>query len=135
MILTLGTGPRLRFRFFGEPSKEQTMPARLTTRPIEALHPGQELRCDRVPGLYVVCSGRTITYGLQYRHGGKRRRETLGHHPAITLGEARRSCREVGGNWHGAGPEWHGGRDQAARSRSVGERSRVGQPSTRRMVI
>jgi hypothetical protein len=29
----------------------------------------------------------------------------------------------------------HGGRDQAARSRSVGERSRVCQPSTRRMVI
>jgi hypothetical protein len=46
-----------------------------------------------------------------------------------------RSCREGGGNWHGAGPERHGGRDQAARSRSIGERSRVGQPSTRRMVI
>ena len=46
-----------------------------------------------------------------------------------------RSCREGGGNWHGAGPERHGGRVQAARSRSVGERSRVGQPSTRRMVI
>ena len=46
-----------------------------------------------------------------------------------------RSCREDGGNWHGAGPERHGGRDQAARSRSRGERSRVGQPSTRRMVI
>ena len=45
------------------------------------------------------------------------------------------SCREDGGNWHGAGPERHGGRDQAARSRSMGERSRVGQPSTRRMVI
>ena len=45
------------------------------------------------------------------------------------------SCREDGGNWHGAGPERHGGRDQAARSRSRGERSRVGQPSTRRMVI
>jgi hypothetical protein len=44
-------------------------------------------------------------------------------------------CREDGGNWHGAGPERHGGRDQAARSRSTGERSRVGQPSTRRMVI
>ena len=29
----------------------------------------------------------------------------------------------------------HGGRDQAAKSRSVGERSRVCQPSTRRMVI
>ena len=65
------------------------MSARLTTRAIEALRPGQELRCDRVPGLYVVCSGRTITYGLQYRHGGKRRRETLGHHPAITLDDAR----------------------------------------------
>ena len=35
----------------------------------------------------------------------------------------------------GAGPEVHGGVDQAARSRSVGEWSRVGQPSTRRMVI
>ena len=32
-------------------------------------------------------------------------------------------------------PERHGGRVQAARSRSVGERSRVGQPSTRRRVI
>jgi transposase InsO family protein len=35
----------------------------------------------------------------------------------------------------GAGTEGHGGMDQAARSRSVGKRSRVGQPSTRRMVI
>jgi hypothetical protein len=35
----------------------------------------------------------------------------------------------------GAGPEVHGGVDQAARSRSVGEWSRLGQPSTRRMVI
>ena len=35
----------------------------------------------------------------------------------------------------GAGTEGHGGVDQAARSRSVGERSRVCQPSTRRMVI
>ncbi len=35
----------------------------------------------------------------------------------------------------GAGPARHGGRGQAARSRPVGERSRVGQPSTRRMVI
>jgi hypothetical protein len=52
-----------------------------------------------------------------------------------TLDPTVRSCREAGGNWHGAGPERHGGRDQAARSRSVGERSRVGQPSTRRMVI
>ena len=33
------------------------------------------------------------------------------------------------------GPGWHGGVDQAARSRSVGERSRLGQPSTRRKVI
>jgi hypothetical protein len=46
-----------------------------------------------------------------------------------------RSCREVGGNWAAQGPRWHGGADQAARSRSVGERSRLGQPSTRRMVI
>ena len=38
---------------------------------------------------------------------------------------------EIGGRV----PRWHGGVDQAARSRSVGERSRVGQPSTRRMVI
>src|SRR5687767_435983 len=33
------------------------------------------------------------------------------------------------------GSRRHGGRDQAAKSRSVGERSRVCQPSTRRMVI
>jgi carbonic anhydrase len=45
------------------------------------------------------------------------------------------SCREVGGNWAALAPGWHGGVDQAARSRSVGERSRLGQPSTRRMVI
>ena len=45
-----------------------------------------------------------------------------------------RSCREVGGNC-GARLRGHGGADQAARSRSVGERSRVGQPSTRRRVI
>ena len=35
----------------------------------------------------------------------------------------------------GAGTEGHGGMVQAARSRSVGKRSMVGQPSTRRMVI
>ena len=35
----------------------------------------------------------------------------------------------------GRGSAGHGGADQAARSRSVGERSRVGQPSTRRRVI
>ena len=46
-----------------------------------------------------------------------------------------RSCREVGGNWAALAPGWHRGVDQAARSRSVGERSRLGQPSTRRMVI
>jgi putative transposase len=46
-----------------------------------------------------------------------------------------RSCREVGGNWAARAPMRHGGLDQAARSRSVGERSRVCQPSTRRMVI
>ena len=46
-----------------------------------------------------------------------------------------RSCREVGGNWAALAPGWHGGVDQAARSRSVGERSRLGQPSTRRRVI
>jgi hypothetical protein len=45
-----------------------------------------------------------------------------------------RSCREVGGNW-AARLRGHGVVDQAARSRSAGERSRVGQPSTRRMVI
>jgi Molybdate transporter of MFS superfamily len=45
-----------------------------------------------------------------------------------------RSCREVGGNC-AARLRGHGGRLQAARSRSLGERSRVGQPSTRRMVI
>jgi branched-chain amino acid transport system substrate-binding protein len=44
------------------------------------------------------------------------------------------SCREVGGNW-AARLRGHGVVDQAARSRSAGERSRVGQPSTRRMVI
>jgi hypothetical protein len=45
-----------------------------------------------------------------------------------------RSCREVGGNWAARAPMGHGWADQAARSRSVGERSRLGQPSTRRMV-
>jgi hypothetical protein len=45
------------------------------------------------------------------------------------------SCREGGGNWAARAPRWHGGADQAARSRSVGERSRVCQPSTRRRVI
>jgi hypothetical protein len=57
---------------------------------------------------------------------------------AQTAGEvfARRkgSCREGGGN-SAAGLRKHGGWHQAARSISVGERSRVCQPSTRRMVI
>jgi hypothetical protein len=39
---------------------------------------------------------------------------------------------EIGRRWVRGG---HGGVDQAARSRSVGERSRLGQPSTRRKVI
>ena len=50
------------------------------------------------------------------------------------FGQFARSCREVGGNC-GARLREHGVSAQAARSRSVGERSRVGQPSTRRMVI
>jgi predicted ATPase len=43
-------------------------------------------------------------------------------------------CREGGGN-SAARLREHSGGDQAARSRSVGERSRVCQPSTRRIVI
>jgi histidinol phosphatase-like PHP family hydrolase len=50
------------------------------------------------------------------------------------IGNVEGSCREVGGNW-AARLRGHGVVDQAARSRSAGERSRVGQPSTRRMVI
>ena len=38
-------------------------------------------------------------------------------------------------NWAALAPGWHDGVDRAARSRSVGERSRLGQPSTRRRVI
>jgi len=37
--------------------------------------------------------------------------------------------------WAAQAPTLHGGVGQAARSRSVGERSSVCQPSTRRMVI
>ncbi len=48
------------------------------------------------------------------------------------LGEG--SWREVGGD-SAARLRGHAWVDQAARSRSVGERSRVGQPSIRRMVI
>ena len=42
---------------------------------------------------------------------------------------------QIGGNWAERVPTLHGGVGQAARSRSVGERSSVCQPSTRRMVI
>jgi hypothetical protein len=49
----------------------------------------------------------------------------------MTIHEDLRPGREVGGNWAARAPSGHGVVDQAARSRLVGERSRVCQPSTR----
>jgi hypothetical protein len=75
---------------------------------------------DTITELYTAAG--TIFLGAEYanRDGRNERREVVS-----------RSWWKLGG----VAPRGHGGSDQAARSRSVGERSRVCQPSTRRMVI
>jgi hypothetical protein len=63
--------------------------------------PGQRLEVwdEKIPGFGVRVSGRSRTFVLMMRSGGRKRRITLGRFPSMTLADARaKAMRIAGGN-------------------------------------